>query len=177
MVPITSSAVLLGLFGLATAQCPFADPNQLAKRDGSSSRQHVAEYDIGSGAGYMTSDAGGPIEDQESLKVGGRGPTLLEDFIFRQKITHFDHERGSISTRAYAMRLTPMQVPERAVHARGAGAYGTFRSYGDYSNVTAASFLASEGKTTPVFVRFSTVAGSRGSADTVRDVHGFATRL
>lgn len=70
-----------------------------------------------------------------------------------------------------------MQVPERAVHARGAGAYGTFTSYGDYSNITAASFLSSKGKQTPTFVRFSTVAGSRGSADTIRDVHGFAVRL
>lgn len=69
------------------------------------------------------------------------------------------------------------QVPERAVHARGAGAYGTFTSYGNYSNITAASFLGEEGKQTPTFVRFSTVAGSRGSADTVRDVRGFATRL
>lgn len=73
---------------------------------------------------------------------------------------HFDHER----------------VPERAVHARGAGAHGTFVSYGDYSNITGASFLGSSGKKTPIFMRFSTVAGSRGSADTVRDVHGFAVR-
>lgn len=69
------------------------------------------------------------------------------------------------------------QVPERAVHARGAGAHGVFTSYGDYSNITAASFLAAKGKQTPVFVRFSTVAGSRGSADSARDVHGFATRF
>jgi catalase len=73
---------------------------------------------------------------------------------------HFDHER----------------VPERAVHARGAGAHGTFVSYGDFSNITGASFLSSPGKETPIFIRFSTVAGSRGSADTVRDVHGFAVR-
>jgi catalase len=63
------------------------------------------------------------------------------------------------------------------VHARGAGAFGTFTSYGNYSNITAASFLSGEGKQTPIFIRFSTVAGSRGSADTARDVHGFATRL
>lgn len=69
------------------------------------------------------------------------------------------------------------RVPERAVHARGAGAHGVFTSYGDWSNITAASFLNSPGKETPVFIRFSTVAGSRGSADTVRDVHGFATRF
>ena len=68
-------------------------------------------------------------------------------------------------------------MPERAVHARGAGAHGVFESYGDWSNITAASFLSAAGKKTPTFVRFSTVAGSRGSADTVRDVHGFATRF
>ena len=74
---------------------------------------------------------------------------------------HFDHER----------------VPERAVHARGAGAHGTFVSYGDWANITGASFLNAPGKETPTFIRFSTVAGSRGSADTVRDVHGFAVRF
>ncbi|EXJ66178.1 catalase B [Cladophialophora psammophila CBS 110553] len=110
---------------------------------------------------YMTSDVGGRIQDQESLKAGVRGPTLLEDFMFRQKIQHFDHER----------------VPERAVHARGAGAHGVFTSYADWSNITAASFLSAAGKETPMFVRFSTVAGSRGSPEAVRDVHGFASRF
>lgn len=70
-----------------------------------------------------------------------------------------------------------MQVPERAVHARGAGAHGVFTSYADWSNITAASFLSEAGKETPIFLRFSTVAGSRGSPDTARDVHGFALRL
>ncbi|KAF4472157.1 catalase B precursor [Fusarium albosuccineum] len=153
--------VSLSFAGLSIGQCPYADPAQLAARDEQSSREHVKEYEVDDSKGYLSSDVGGPFEDQESLKAGERGPTLLEDFIFRQKITHFDHER----------------VPERAVHARGAGAYGTFTSYGDYSNVTAASFLSSKGKKTPTFVRFSTVAGSRGSADTARDVHGFATRF
>lgn len=69
------------------------------------------------------------------------------------------------------------QIPERVVHARGAGAHGVFTSYGDYSNVTGASFLSSAGKQTPMFVRFSTVIGERGSIDTARDVHGFATRF
>ena len=69
------------------------------------------------------------------------------------------------------------QMPERVVHARGVGAYGTFTSYGNWSNITAASFLGAEGKQTNTFVRFSTVAGFRGSADTVRDMHGFATRF
>ncbi|KAJ3960962.1 catalase [Colletotrichum tropicale] len=152
----------LGLATLSSAGCPFADPaNIKARSDDDGSRDHVASYEVDDSEGYLTSDVGGPIEDQTSLKAGIRGPTLLEDFIFRQKITHFDHER----------------VPERAVHARGAGAYGTFTSYGDYSNLTAASFLSENGKETPTFVRFSTVAGSRGSADTARDVHGFATRF
>ncbi|KAF4991195.1 hypothetical protein FGRMN_8000 [Fusarium graminum] len=151
----------LGFASLSVGQCPFADPSRLAARDEGSSRQHLEDYEVDDSKGYMSSDVGGPFEEQESLKAGERGPTLLEDFIFRQKITHFDHER----------------VPERAVHARGAGAHGTFTSYGDYSNITAASFLGSKGKKTPTFVRFSTVAGSRGSADTVRDVHGFATRF
>ncbi|KAI3540549.1 catalase [Colletotrichum filicis] len=153
----------LGLATLSSAGCPFADPANIKARAEDGSRGHVSGYEIDDSTGdpYLTSDVGGPIEDQVSLKAGVRGSTLLEDFIFRQKITHFDHER----------------VPERAVHARGAGAYGTFTSYGDYSNLTAASFLGATGKQTSTFVRFSTVAGSRGSADTARDVHGFATRF
>ncbi|MEU5870644.1 catalase [Glycomyces sp. NPDC047369] len=98
----------------------------------------------------------------DSLKAGGRGPTLMEDFHVREKITHFDHER----------------IPERVVHARGAGAYGVFRPYDDrLREFTAASFLTDPSEETPVFVRFSTVAGSRGSADTPRDVRGFATKF
>jgi catalase len=86
----------------------------------------------------------------------------MEDFHFREKLTHFDHER----------------IPERVVHARGAGAYGYFEAYDDtLAGVTAAEFLTDPGLRTPVFVRFSTVAGSRGSADTVRDVRGFATKF
>ncbi|GAA4552308.1 catalase [Amycolatopsis samaneae] len=97
----------------------------------------------------------------DSLRAGDRGPTLLEDFHAREKITHFDHER----------------IPERVVHARGAGAYGYFEAYDDsLSRYTTAEFLTS-GERIPVFVRFSTVAGSRGSADTVRDVRGFATKF
>ncbi|HVV09263.1 catalase [Amycolatopsis sp.] len=97
----------------------------------------------------------------DSLTAGSRGPTLLEDFHAREKITHFDHER----------------IPERVVHARGAGAYGFFEAYDDgLADYTTAEFLTS-GERIPVFVRFSTVAGSRGSADTVRDVRGFATKF
>ncbi|KAH7081578.1 catalase-like domain-containing protein [Paraphoma chrysanthemicola] len=126
-----------------------------------STNDFMAQFEVNDTNAYLTNNAGVPIEDQESLSAGERGPTLLEDFIFREKIMHFDHER----------------VPERAVHARGAGAHGVFTSYGDWSNITGASFLAAPEKETPVFIRFSTVAGSRGSADTVRDVHGFAVRF
>jgi catalase len=86
----------LGLASVVTAQCPFADPSRLAARAegrGGGSRSHLTEFEADDEDVYLTSDAGGPMEDQESLKAGERGPTLLEDFIFRQKITHFDHER------------------------------------------------------------------------------------
>ncbi|WP_017571071.1 catalase [Nocardiopsis halotolerans] len=110
----------------------------------------------------LTTDTGVRVGDTDnSLSAGARGPTLLEDFHAREKITHFDHER----------------IPERVVHARGAGAYGHFRPYEGLSELTAAHFLSSPDVVTPVFVRFSTVAGSRGSADTVRDVRGFATKF
>ncbi|KAI1351671.1 catalase [Xylaria sp. FL0043] len=156
------SVAILALQTLVSAGgCPFADPANLHARAAGSPPTPISDATVDDSTGYLTDDVGGQISDQNSLRAGDRGPTLLEDFIFRQKITHFDHER----------------VPERAVHARGAGAHGTFTSYGDWSNITAASFLKSAGKETPVFVRFSTVAGSRGSADTARDVHGFATRF
>ncbi|OMC39652.1 catalase [Mycobacterium sp. IS-1264] len=113
--------------------------------------------------GYLTTQQGVRVDStDDSLTVGERGPTLLEDFHAREKITHFDHER----------------IPERVVHARGAGAYGFFEPYDDWlAEYTAAKFLTTPGTRTPVFVRFSTVAGSRGSADTVRDVRGFATKF
>ena len=110
----------------------------------------------------LTTNQGGRIGDnQNSLKAGARGPTLLEDFVLREKITHFDHER----------------IPERVVHARGAGAHGYFQVYESMAPYTMAKFLQDPAVKTPVFVRFSTVAGSRGSADTVRDVRGFATKF
>jgi catalase len=110
----------------------------------------------------LTTNQGVKVADnQDSLKIGLRGPTAMEDFIFREKITHFDHER----------------IPERVVHARGAGAHGYFESYEDLSNITRASLFGKPGKRTPVFVRFSTVVGSRGSSDTARDVRGFATKF
>ena len=110
----------------------------------------------------MTSNQGLRIsDDQHSLKAGVRGPTLLEDFHYREKITHFDHER----------------IPERVVHARGVGAHGVFKLYEDLSDLTHAGVLTDTSRETPVFARFSTVAGSRGSADTPRDVRGFAVKF
>jgi catalase len=110
----------------------------------------------------LTTNQGVPISDnQNSLKAGLRGPALLEDFILREKITHFDHER----------------IPERIVHARGSAAHGYFECYAPLNQYTHASLFAEKGKRTPVFVRFSTVVGERGSADTVRDVRGFAVKF
>ncbi|MDX2593195.1 MULTISPECIES: catalase [Streptomyces] len=110
---------------------------------------------------YLTNAQGTRLYDTDhSLKAGPRGPVLLQDHHLREKVMHFDHER----------------IPERAVHARGAGAHGVFRSYGTAAGVTRAAFLA-EDVETPVFVRFSTVLGSRGSSDTVRDTRGFATKF
>jgi catalase len=114
------------------------------------------------GGRVLTTNQGVAIADnQHSLKAGLRGPTLLEDFILREKITHFDHER----------------IPERIVHARGSAAHGYFQAYGSMAEVTRAAPFAEAGKRTPVFVRFSTVAGERGSADTARDVRGFAVKF
>jgi catalase len=100
-------------------------------------------------------------DNQNTLRAGARGPSLLEDFIMREKITHFDHER----------------IPERIVHARGSAAHGIFQVYESQAHLTRAAFLQDPAKTTPVYVRFSTVQGPRGSADTVRDVRGFATKF
>ncbi len=110
----------------------------------------------------LTSNQGLLInDDQNSLKTGERGATLLEDFILREKITHFDHER----------------IPERIVHARGAAAHGYFQVYESMEKHTKAHFLQDPGLKTPVFVRFSTVAGSRGSTDLARDVRGFSVKF
>jgi catalase len=110
----------------------------------------------------LTTNQGVPISDNQSaLKAGLRGPALLKDFILREKITHFDHER----------------IPERIVHARGSGAHGFFECYESLTPVTRASVFSDSGKITPVFVRFSTVAGERGSKDTARDARGFAVKF
>ena len=111
---------------------------------------------------FMTSNTGLRInDDQNSLKAGERGATLLEDFLLREKITHFDHER----------------IPERIVHARGSAAHGYFELTESLEKHTKAKFLQTPGKRTPVFVRFSTVAGSRGSSDLARDVRGFSVKF
>src|SRR6185369_16532443 len=111
---------------------------------------------------FLTSDQGIRINDnQNSLKAGNRGPSLLEDFLLREKITHFDHER----------------IPERVVHARGSGAHGYFQVYEPMAQYTKAGFLQDPSVRTPVFVRFSTVQGSRGSTDLARDVRGFAVKF
>ncbi|MES2536315.1 MAG: catalase HPII [Pseudomonadota bacterium] len=121
------------------------------------------EQDRTDGAGaVLTTNQGVPIADnQNSLRAGVRGPSLLEDFILREKITHFDHER----------------IPERIVHARGEAAHGFFQVYESMAKYTRAGFLQDPSVKTPVFARFSTVAGSRGSADTVRDARGFAVKF
>lgn len=110
----------------------------------------------------LTTNHGMPISDnQNSLRAGERGPTLLEDFVLREKIFHFDHER----------------IPERIVHARGSGAHGFFEVTKDIPGLTRAALFAKKGNQCPVFVRFSTVAGSKGSKDTPRDVRGFAVKF
>src|SRR5256886_2059100 len=116
----------------------------------------------GGDAPVLTTQQGIPVsDDQNSLKIGVRGPTALEDFHFREKIFHFDHER----------------IPERVVHARGFGAHGYFENYESLSDLTKADLFQRAGEKTPAFVRFSTVAGNKGSADLARDVRGFAVKL
>src|SRR6476469_10104127 len=131
------------------------DPTQTPSRQDA----QLAAFQEDAAHADLTTDQGVPIpHTDDSLKAGERGPTLMEDFHMREKITHFDHER----------------IPERVVNARGAGAHGYFeltRSLGEY---TRADFLQEPGTRTPVFARFSTMTGARGSADTVRDVRGFA---
>ena len=117
---------------------------------------------VDSAGQVLTTNQGVPIADnQNSLKYGVRGPVLLEDFILREKLTHFDHER----------------IPERIVHARGSGAHGFFEAYEALTDLTRAAPFQEAGKITPVFVRFSTVQGERGSKDTARDVRGFAVKF
>ncbi|MCB1812575.1 MAG: catalase, partial [Candidatus Competibacteraceae bacterium] len=110
----------------------------------------------------LTTNQGVPVADnQNSLKAGARGPALLEDFVLREKLFHFDHER----------------IPERVVHARGVGAHGYFETYDSLADITCADIFQRKGEKTPAFVRFSTVAGNKGSPDLARDVRGFAVKL
>src|ERR1700683_235537 len=138
------------------AQVRQTEPKQVKADGGETHQQAPLSQDP------LTTNQGLAIADnQNSLRAGERGPTLLEDFILREKITHFDHER----------------TPERIVHARGAGAHGYFQPYQSMKKVTKAAFLSDPKVKTPVFVRFSTVAGERGSTDLARDVRGFAVEF
>lgn len=139
-----------------------ANSNANSSYNKTSKDQQLEQFTVDNDAKELTTNQGLKVsEDEHSLKAGERGPTLMEDFHFREKMTHFDHER----------------IPERIVHARGFGAHGYFQLYESMKDYTKAKFLQDPSVVTPVFVRFSTVAGSRGSADTVRDVRGFATKF
>ncbi|MEO3997784.1 catalase [Mesorhizobium sp. CAU 1732] len=152
---------------MAKKQTPAAPPpakeqvtihDQTLVRGQGGELHQIAEGD----APVLTTAQGGPVaDDQNTLKYGARGPTLIEDFHFREKIFHFDHER----------------IPERVVHARGYGAHGYFETYDSLAKYTRADIFQRAGEKTPAFVRFSTVAGSKGSFDLARDVRGFAVKL
>ncbi|MCG7324754.1 catalase [Achromobacter sp. ACRQX] len=172
-------------YGEQAARCPYAgahvgtvDPavgaSSLSEKEVSDKTGDAATPGVNQNDGTLPrvrADGGGQAlttnqgvrmsDNQHSLKAGLRGPALLKDFILREKITHFDHER----------------IPERIVHARGSAAHGYFECYKPLTDLTAASLFAEAGKRTPVFVRFSTVAGERGSKDTARDVRGFAVKF
>jgi catalase len=130
--------------------------------NGGETHQRVPQKGPHDGADHLTTNQGIRVSDnQNSLRSGERGPTLLEDFVLREKIFHFDHER----------------IPERIVHARGSAAHGYFEATEDLSDITKADLFQRVGEKTPVFVRFSTVAGGAGSVDTPRDVRGFAVKF
>ncbi|MGP3788730.1 catalase HPII [Pseudomonas sp. B392_1p] len=143
-------------------------PSELAGTDTPDRQNHNAKLDSleplrsdATGEALTTNQGVKIADNQNTLKATDRGPSLLEDFIMREKITHFDHER----------------IPERIVHARGTAAHGVFQAYASQAELTKAAFLQDPAKETPVYVRFSTVQGPRGSADTVRDVRGFAVKF
>jgi catalase len=147
---------------------PAATASELAGTDTPDRANHNAKLDKleqfrsdATGQALRTNQGVKISDNQNTLKAGARGPSLLEDFIMREKITHFDHER----------------IPERIVHARGTAAHGFFETYESHAELTKAGFLQDPAKQTPVFVRFSTVQGPRGSGDTVRDVRGFAVKF
>jgi catalase len=129
--------------------------------NGGETHQHVptAGSHAHDDTAHLTTNQGIRVSDnQNSLRSGERGPTLLEDFVLREKIFHFDHER----------------IPERIVHARGSAAHGYFELYESLADLTKADLFQRKGEKTPLFTRFSTVAGGAGSVDTPRDVRGFA---
>jgi catalase len=138
------------------ARITFADQKYSRGSGGETHQDAEDGFDV------LTTQTGTPIaDDQNSLKQGARGPTLIEDQHFREKIFHFDHER----------------IPERVVHARGYGAHGFFETYKPLTGLTRADIFQRAGEKTPVFVRFSTVAGNKGSVDLARDVRGFAVKF
>jgi catalase len=158
-VTTAGAAVAPLLMGAAAQNAPNADAAQVKPVGKAADLATETSVDTGQ---LLTSNQGLKISDnQNSLRAGRRGPSLLEDQLLREKLTAFDHER----------------IPERVVHARGAAAHGVFKVYASQESLTKAKFLTDPSLTTPVFVRFSTVAGSRGSADTARDVRGFATKF
>ncbi|WP_226536861.1 catalase [Fictibacillus halophilus] len=136
--------------------------SEKSKMSGNTKDEQLEQFRVDDEGKKLTTNQGLKVsEDEHSLKAGERGPTLMEDFHFREKMTHFDHER----------------IPERIVHARGFAAHGEFELYESLKEFTKADILQDTSKKTPTFVRFSTVAGSRGSAETVRDARGFATKF
>jgi len=156
LVAVTACSTFLGSACLAqeaaAGKAPAATPSAPQKSPAKGAPEEQT----------LTTNHGIPISDnQNSLKAGVRGPTLLEDFVMREKLTHFDHER----------------IPERIVHARGTGAHGYFQVYKSQSDITKAAFLQDPDVKTEVFVRFSTVVGRAGSGDTPRDVRGFAVKF
>jgi catalase len=148
---------------MSTRESKAPRNHRRSARPGESSAAGGELHQTASGRDQQLTTAQGIViaDDQNSLRVGPRGPSLLEDFILREKITHFDHER----------------IPERVVHARGYGAHGYFQPSRSHARLTKAAFLQDPAEKTPVFVRFSTVAGSEGSMDTARDVRGFAVKF
>jgi catalase len=138
------------------------DARKMTKHSPETPQSAELHQSAGKDVPVLTTQQGTPVsDDQNTLSIGPRGPALLEDLHFREKIFHFDHER----------------IPERVVHARGYGAHGYFENYESLADVTRADLFQRAGERTPAFVRFSTVAGNKGSADLARDVRGFAVKL
>lgn len=146
--------------------CGSVSPPPLWAESGSDKTPRIAPRDaeeprVAEGNHLTTNQGVRLADDDTSLKAGARGPTLMEDFHFREKITHFDHEK----------------MPERVVHPRGSGAHGYFQVYKPLSHYSKAGVFADPAIKTPVFVRFSNVNGSLGTADTIRDARGFAAKF